>query len=80
MAADVSGLMPAECWQVGVKEGVVLLTYSSLISAADNGASRIQQIVDWCGPDFDGLVVFDGGLAPRTPFADLPTSLLSSQK
>ncbi|BDA46474.1 Protein strawberry notch homolog 1 [Coccomyxa sp. Obi] len=45
--------------KVGVKEGVVLLTYSSLISAADNGASRIQQVVDWCGPDFDGLVVFD---------------------
>lgn len=40
----------------------MLLTYSSLISAADNGASRIQQIVDWCGPGFDGLVVFDGAL------------------
>ncbi len=48
--------------QVGVKEGVVLLTYSSLISAADSGSSRIQQIVDWCGPGFDGLVVFDGVL------------------
>ena len=50
--------------QVGVKEGVVLLTYSSLISAADSGSSRIQQIVDWCGPGFDGLVVFDGALLP----------------
>ncbi len=46
--------------QVGVKDGVVLLTYSSLISAADSGASRLQQLVDWCKPGFDGLIVFDG--------------------
>ena len=46
--------------QVGVKEGVVLLTYSSLISAADSGASRLQQLVDWCKPNFEGLIVFDG--------------------
>jgi hypothetical protein len=54
--------------QVGVKEGVVLLTYSSLISAADTGASRIQQLVDWCGRDFDGLVVFDGAHSPYVHF------------
>ena len=46
--------------QIGVKDGVVLLTYSSLISAADSGASRLQQLVDWCKPGFDGLIVFDG--------------------
>ena len=38
----------------------MLLTYSSLISAADSGASRLQQLVDWCKPGFDGLIVFDG--------------------
>ena len=54
-----SELQPVTC-QVGVKEGVVLLTYSSLISAADSGASRLQQLVDWCKPGFDGLIVFDG--------------------
>ena len=42
----------------------MLLTYSSLISAADSGASRLQQLVDWCGPAFEGLVVFDGARAP----------------
>ncbi len=63
-----------------MKEGVVLLTYSSLISAADNGASRIQQVVNWCGSDFDGLVVFDGGLAPTNPHPSrLPMSILSVQ-
>lgn len=38
----------------------MLLTYSSLISAADSGASRLQQLVDWCKPGYDGLIVFDG--------------------
>ena len=42
----------------------MLLTYSSLISAADSGASRLQQLVDWCKPNFEGLIVFDG--VPRS--------------
>lgn len=45
--------------KIGVKEGVVFLTYSSLVSASDRGLSRYKQLVDWCGPDFDGLIVFD---------------------
>ena len=53
---------------MGVREGVVLLTYSSLISAADSGASRLQQLVDWCGDNFDGLVVFDGARCPSLCF------------
>jgi len=45
--------------QLGVKEGVVFLSYSSLISGCDNGSTRIQQLLQWCGPTFDGLLVFD---------------------
>lgn len=63
---------------VGVREGVLFLTYSSLIASSDKGRSRLQQLVQWCGPDFDGLLVFDechkaknlvpeaGGQATRT--------------
>ncbi|KAK4484955.1 hypothetical protein RD792_007560 [Penstemon davidsonii] len=43
---------------VGVKEGVVFLTYNSLIASSEKGRSRLQQLVQWCG-NFDGLVVFD---------------------
>ena len=63
--------------QVGVKEGVVLLTYSSLISAADSGASRLQQLVDWCKPHFEGLIVFDG-VPCSLPTASLDTLLWPS--
>ncbi|CAO2826033.1 unnamed protein product [Amaranthus hypochondriacus] len=45
---------------VGIREGVVFLTYSSLIASSEKGKSRLNQLVQWCGGrDFDGLVVFD---------------------
>jgi hypothetical protein len=44
---------------VNVKDGVLFLTYSSLIASSEKGRSRLQQLVQWCGPEFDGLIVFD---------------------
>ncbi|GMH10575.1 hypothetical protein Nepgr_012416 [Nepenthes gracilis] len=44
---------------VGVREGVVFLTYSSLIASSEKGRTRLQQIVQWCGSQFDGLIIFD---------------------
>ncbi|XP_072081067.1 protein FORGETTER 1 [Arachis hypogaea] len=44
---------------VGVKDGVVFSTYSSLIASSDKGQSRLKQLVQWCGPKFDGLIIFD---------------------
>ncbi|KAL2473580.1 RING/FYVE/PHD zinc finger superfamily protein [Forsythia ovata] len=44
---------------VGIREGVVFLTYSSLIASSEKGRSRLQQLVQWCGPQYDGLIVFD---------------------
>ncbi|MCP5386059.1 MAG: strawberry notch family protein [Novosphingobium sp.] len=41
-------------------EGILFTTYATLRSQ-DRGdkVSRVQQIVDWLGADFDGLIVFD---------------------
>ncbi|RYR31983.1 hypothetical protein Ahy_B01g056968 isoform J [Arachis hypogaea] len=44
---------------VGVKDGVVFSTYISLIASSDKGQSRLKQLVQWCGPKFDGLIIFD---------------------
>lgn len=44
---------------VRIREGVVFLTYSSLIASSEKGRSRLQQLVQWCGSGYDGLVVFD---------------------
>lgn len=37
----------------------MFLTYSSLTSSSDKGDTRLQQLVDWAGPAFDGLIIFD---------------------
>ncbi len=41
-------------------EGILFTTYATLRSdARDEKASRVRQIVDWLGADFDGVIVFD---------------------
>jgi hypothetical protein len=41
-------------------EGILFATYATLRSdARDEKASRVCQIVDWLGTDFDGVIVFD---------------------
>ncbi|MCF3947958.1 bifunctional class I SAM-dependent methyltransferase/DEAD/DEAH box helicase [Acidiphilium iwatense] len=45
---------------VRLAEGVLFTTYATLRSEArETKASRLQQIVDWLGRDFDGVIVFD---------------------
>ncbi|XP_024463441.2 protein FORGETTER 1 isoform X1 [Populus trichocarpa] len=44
---------------VGVREGVVFLTYNNLIASSEKGRSRLQQLVQWCGSEFNGLLIFD---------------------
>ncbi|KAJ8979809.1 hypothetical protein NQ317_001299 [Molorchus minor] len=46
-----------------IKKGVIFSTYSALIgesnSAGGKYKSRLKQLLQWCGPDFDGLIIFD---------------------
>lgn len=46
-----------------VKKGVVFSTYSALIGESTNNGgkykSRLKQLVQWCGSDFEGCIVFD---------------------
>ncbi|KAG9278681.1 hypothetical protein AMEX_G6582 [Astyanax mexicanus] len=43
-------------------EGVLFATYSALIGESQAGGqhrTRLKQILDWCKPEFDGVIVFD---------------------
>ncbi|XP_072924354.1 si:ch73-63e15.2 isoform X2 [Hemitrygon akajei] len=43
-------------------EGVLFATYSALIGESQAGGqhrTRLKQILDWCGENFDGVIVFD---------------------
>ncbi|XP_065082597.1 protein strawberry notch isoform X2 [Ochlerotatus camptorhynchus] len=46
-----------------VKKGVIFGTYSALIGESQNTTgkykSRLKQLLQWCGEDFDGVIVFD---------------------
>ena len=45
---------------IKMTEGILFLTYGTLRSAACQGKkSRLEQIVEWLGPDFDGPLMFD---------------------
>ncbi|WP_442755643.1 strawberry notch-like NTP hydrolase domain-containing protein [Methylocystis sp. JAN1] len=45
---------------IKLDEGIIFCTYATLRSAEREGkASRSQQIIDWLGRDFDGVIVFD---------------------
>ncbi len=45
---------------IALDEGVLFATYATLRSQErGEKASRVQQIVDWLGADFDGVIVFD---------------------
>jgi predicted RNA methylase len=45
---------------IRLDEGILFTTYATVRSQEREGkASRVQQIVDWLGKDFDGVIVFD---------------------
>ncbi|GAY20170.1 strawberry notch-like NTP hydrolase domain-containing protein [Sphingobium fuliginis] len=45
---------------IRLDEGVLFTTYATLRSQERGGKkSRVEQIVEWLGPDFDGVIVFD---------------------
>lgn len=50
-------------WQLGspvtLSSGILFLTYATLRSNRGDKGSRLQQILDWLGADFDGLIAFD---------------------
>lgn len=46
-----------------VKKGVMFSTYSALIGESSAGSgkykTRLKQLLNWCGDDFDGCIIFD---------------------
>ncbi len=54
--------------EIKLKEGILFVTYATLRSAERQHdgavkASRLSQVVDWLGEDFDGVIAFDEGHA-----------------
>lgn len=64
-----------------MKKGVIFSTYSSLIGESHSKgkySTRLQQIVHWCGEDFDGVV--STYISYATIIFELPTFYLRLTK
>ena len=68
VAADIQ---PVNNWKINepitLQDGVLFVTYPTLRSMRGDH-SRLHQIIDWAGPDFEGVIAFDeahemGGVA-----------------
>jgi predicted RNA methylase len=47
---------------IKLDEGILFVTFATLRTDEREGKrSRVQQIVDWLGDDFDGVIIFDEG-------------------
>jgi predicted RNA methylase len=45
---------------IRLEQGILFTTYATLRSdARDEKVSRVEQIVEWLGSDFDGVIIFD---------------------
>lgn len=45
---------------IELTEGIIFATYATLRTEAKQGKqSRVEQLIDWCGKNFQGVVVFD---------------------
>ena len=55
-------IQPLSQWKLGVPitmdRGILFVTYPTLRSGRDD-ATRLQQILDWAGSEFDGVIAFD---------------------
>lgn len=44
---------------IGMASGILFLTYATLRSQRHDRCSRLQQILQWTGADFEGVILFD---------------------
>ncbi len=44
---------------INLASGILFVTYATLRAVSQSGARRLDQILDWLGTDFDGVIGFD---------------------
>ena len=56
-------IVPLDRWkpdeEITLQRGILFLTYATLRSVGKTGRSRLEQLVEWCGPEFEGVLAFD---------------------
>ena len=45
--------------EITLGDGILFVTYATLRSAGKEGTTRLNQLLEWLGDDFDGVIAFD---------------------
>ena len=63
LGGSPADIQPLSKWKpdqpVPMGDGILFVTYATLRSAGKCGTTRLSQILDWMGEDFEGLLAFD---------------------
>nr|WP_254695280.1 strawberry notch family protein [Leisingera sp. NJS201] len=63
LGGSPADIQPLSKWKpdqpITVTCGILFVTYATLRSAGKCGTTRLSQILDWMGADFDGVLAFD---------------------
>ena len=56
-------IQPMSRWKaddpITLSNGIVFVTYATLRAVSKTGSTRLGQLLDWLGADFDGVIAFD---------------------
>jgi hypothetical protein len=63
LGGSPADIQPLSKWkpdqQIPMGDGILFVTYATLRSAGKCGTTRLQQVLDWMGDGFDGVLAFD---------------------
>ena len=63
LGGSPADIQPISKWKpdqpVPMGDGILFVTYATLRSAGKCGTTRLSQILDWMGEDFEGVLAFD---------------------
>ena len=63
LGGSPADIQPLSKWKpdqpVTMGDGILFVTYATLRSAGKCGTTRLNQLLDWMGDDFDGVLAFD---------------------
>ena len=63
LGGSPTDIQPLDKWKpdeaITCQRGILFVTYATLRAVGKTRRSRLEQIVDWAGADFDGVLAFD---------------------
>ncbi|RKF12534.1 SAM-dependent methyltransferase [Roseovarius spongiae] len=63
LGGSPADIQPLSKWKpdlpIPMGDGILFVTYATLRSAGKCGTTRLGQVLDWMGEDFDGVLAFD---------------------